>query len=171
MWTIRRAVAADAPALAALAEHTFRGAFEADNTAEDMAAHVTRSYSPALQAAEIADRRVTTLVAEAAGALVAYAQLRRGTPPPCVNGPVPLELQRFYVAAPWHGRGLAQALMATALDEARAAGAGTVWLGVWERNARAIAFYRKAGFAEVGAQRFAVGSDLQRDLVMARPGG
>ena len=170
MWTIRRAVAADAAALAALAERTFRAAFEADNTAEDMAAHVARSYGPALQAAEIADRRLTTIVVEAEAALVAYSQLRQGAAPPCVTGPSPLELQRFYVDAGWHGRGLAQALMAATLDEARVAGAGTIWLGVWERNPRAIAFYRKAGFDEVGAHDFLVGRDRQRDLVMARPG-
>ena len=169
MWVIRRAVGADAAGLAVLAERTFRAAFEADNTAADMAAHVAGSYGPALQATEIADPGRTTLVAEAAGALVAYAQLRPGDAPSCVAGPSPLELQRFYVDAAWHGRGLAQALMAAVLEAADAAGASTVWLGVWERNPRAIAFYRKAGFAEVGAQGFLVGSDLQRDLVMARP--
>ena len=43
-----------------------------------------------------------------------------------------------------------------------------IWLGVWEQNPRAIAFYTKWGFVEVGAQTFRLGSDLQRDLVMAR---
>ena len=169
MWVIRRAVEADAAGLAVLAERTFRAAFEADNTPGDMAAHVSRSYGPSLQATEIADPHRTTLVAEADGALVGYAQLRQGAAPACVTGPSPLELQRFYVDTAWHGRGLAQALMAAALEAADTAGARTVWLGVWERNPRAIAFYRKAGFAQVGAQGFLVGSDLQRDLVMARP--
>jgi ribosomal protein S18 acetylase RimI-like enzyme len=47
-------------------------------------------------------------------------------------------------------------------------GAGAVWLGVWERNARAIAFYRKCGFADVGSQTFELGSDRQQDRVMWR---
>jgi hypothetical protein len=49
--------------------------------------------------------------------------------------------------------------------------AKTLWLGVWERNARGIAFYRKAGFADVGAQEFVLGTDVQSDRVMLRPVG
>ena len=49
---------------------------------------------------------------------------------------------------------------------AAATGAGAVWLGVWERNARAIAFYAKCGFADVGAHDFRLGDDLQTDRVM-----
>ena len=109
-----------------------------------------------------------TLVADVAGTLVAFAQLRGGAAPTCVTGPAPIEIQRFYLAAEWHGRGLAQTLMAQALDTARAAGAQTIWLGVWERNPRAIAFYRKAGYADVGAHSFVVGTDKQTDRILTR---
>jgi ribosomal protein S18 acetylase RimI-like enzyme len=54
-------------------------------------------------------------------------------------------------------------------DAARGRHADTVWLGVWERNLRAQAFYRKHGFAVVGTQVFMMGSDAQRDFVMAKP--
>jgi ribosomal protein S18 acetylase RimI-like enzyme len=80
-----------------------------------------------------------------------------------------MEIVRFYVDRPWHGRGVAQTLMAAAASMARAAGARTLWLGVWERNERAIAFYRKSGFADVGTKIFVLGTDHQRDLVLARP--
>jgi ribosomal protein S18 acetylase RimI-like enzyme len=59
--------------------------------------------------------------------------------------------------------------MAAAVEAARARGARTLWLGVWERNERAIAFYRKSRFADVGTQTFVLGTDRQRDLVLARP--
>ena len=62
---------------------------------------------------------------------MAFAQLRRGDTPTCVTGPAPIELQRFYVAHAWHGRGVAQALMQDVLSAARAVGAATLWLGVW----------------------------------------
>jgi len=68
----------------------------------------------------------------------------------------------------WHGRGIAQRLMQATIDEAAAAGATTVWLGVWEHNARAIAFYGKHGFVDVGSHEFLVGSDPQTDRVMVR---
>jgi ribosomal protein S18 acetylase RimI-like enzyme len=68
-----------------------------------------------------------------------------------------------------HGRGVAQALMASVVGEARALGATALWLGVWERNARAIAFYRKCGFERRGEHPFLLGRDLQTDWVMSRP--
>ena len=69
------------------------------------------------------------------------------------------------VDAPWHGKGIAHALMDASLDEAAHRGAATVWLGVWERNARAIRFYGKRGFHDIGVQPFKLGSDLQHDRV------
>jgi ribosomal protein S18 acetylase RimI-like enzyme len=58
--------------------------------------------------------------------------------------------------------------MRSCLTEARSRDKDTIWLGVWERNARAIAFYRRWGFADVGSQSFQLGGDLQSDRVMAR---
>ncbi len=166
---IRLARADDAAALAELAERTFRDAFGADNRPDDLALHLASAYGTAQQAREIADPAMITLVGEHDGTLVAYAQLRRGTPPACVTGPAPIEVMRFYVAAAWHGRGVAQRLMTEVVDAAKRANAQTLWLGVWERNPRAIAFYVKAGYRDVGSQVFVVGTDPQADRVLMRP--
>jgi ribosomal protein S18 acetylase RimI-like enzyme len=107
-------------------------------------------------------------VVEAGARLVAYVQLRLDAASPAIPGERPIEVQRFYVDASHHGTGLAHRLMAHALARAEALGAAMVWLGVWERNQRALAFYRKWGFDVVGAHTFAVGDDPQRDLLMRR---
>ena len=167
MSRIRAAVLEDAAALAALAERTFRETFEDANTAEDMALHCARSYSPLVQRAEIEDPAMATLVADDGDGLQAYAQLRLRHATPCVALERPAELQRLYVARQWQGRGLAQELMSDVLDLARRHGADGLWLGVWERNPRAIAFYAKSGFATCGEHVFQLGSDPQRDVVMA----
>jgi diamine N-acetyltransferase len=169
MPDIRRAHRGDAGPLAGIAEATFRATFGAMNTASDMDVHCRRSYGESIQAAEIARPDMVTLVSEDAGCLVGYAQLRWRGAPPCVAATSPGEIQRLYVVAAWHGRGLAQALMQACLDEMAQRGSDAVWLGVWERNARAIAFYGKFGFVEVGEHEFPLGGDLQRDIVMARP--
>jgi ribosomal protein S18 acetylase RimI-like enzyme len=80
-----------------------------------------------------------------------------------------MELKRLYVIRSWHGKGVAQALMHAAFDVARARGAKTLWLGVWERNERAVAFYGKHGFTRVGEHTFVLGSDPQTDWLLARP--
>jgi ribosomal protein S18 acetylase RimI-like enzyme len=165
---IRRATDEDAACLAAFAERTFVETFGADNSAENLAAHVAKSFGPAIQLREIRDPDMITLVAALRATLAGFAQVRRGTPPSCVIGKSPVELLRFYVDRPFHGRGIAQALMRTVDDVARAIGGRTLWLGVWERNPRAIAFYTKCGFVDVGEQTFLVGADEQTDRVMAR---
>ena len=163
---IRRGVPDDAPALAAFAERTFVETFGSDNDPRDMEAFVERTYGVAQQTAELTDPGVTTLLAHRDGKLVAFAQIRRHVPPPCVSDATSIELRRFYVDRPAQGTGVAQLLMAAVFDAARGAGARHVWLGVWERNLRAIAFYRKAGFTDVGSQPFVLGSDHQNDRVM-----
>jgi GNAT superfamily N-acetyltransferase len=166
--TIRRGTAADAPTLAALARDTFFDTFASTNDAADMALHLERAYGVAQQAAELTDPAVVTLLVEEAGQAVAYAQLRTGHVPECVSGANAIELWRFYVTRDWHGRGIAQQLMERVVTEARQAGAETLWLGVWERNPRALAFYGKCGFVDVGEHVFLFGTDPQTDRVMAR---
>jgi ribosomal protein S18 acetylase RimI-like enzyme len=169
MHDIRRAGPADAKALAELAEATFRATFAATNTPRNMDQHCRDHYGEALQAAELADPGMSTFVAETAGRLVGYVQVGAKRAPACVAASRPGEVQRLYVAQDWHGKGIAQALMTAALDEIARRGADAAWLGVWEHNPRALAFYRKWGFVEVGEHTFAVGDDPQRDLVLRRP--
>lgn len=157
---IRRATPADAAALAALALETFVDAFGADNRPEDIAAYTSAEFGEAQQRREIEDPDIVTLLADS----IAYAQLRRTPDSP--HGEV--ELARFYVHRAHRGRGVAQTLMDTVTANARALGTARLWLGVWERNARAIAFYRKCGFVQCGTQPFLLGSDLQTDWVMRR---
>jgi GNAT superfamily N-acetyltransferase len=165
---IRRAKDDDAPRVAEFAQRTFVETFAADNSAEDMAAHVAKSFGPAIQLREIRDPSMITLLAELGSSMAGFAQVNRGTPPPCVDGASPVELRRFYVDRPFHGRGIAQSLMRAVDDVARELGGRTLWLGVWERNPRAIAFYTKCGFVDAGEQAFTVGTDEQTDRVMTR---
>lgn len=165
--TIRKAAAGDAAVVAHLARTTFFETFAATNAAADMALHLEHAYGVPQQTAELRDPRIATLLVEEGGAAIAYAQLRDGPTPACVTGPQPVELWRFYLDREWHGRGVAQALMARVQDEARGRGARTLWLGVWEHNARARAFYAKCGFADVGEHVFLFGTDPQTDRVMA----
>lgn len=168
MLTIRRAMPPDAAALSAFGRRSFHEAFAADSNADDMEHYLSSAFSKEQQLAELADAAIVTLMAEADGVLVAYAQLRSGEAPSCVVGEAPVELVRFYVDRAWHGRHVAQALMREAESAAAAVGR-TFWLGVWERNARALAFYAKCSFVDVGSHVFQLGDDRQIDRVMAKP--
>jgi len=169
MAIIRHARSSDANALAALAEQTFRDTFGGANSAEDMDLHCRTSYGEDIQSAEISNPAMVTLIAEEGAAPVAFAQLRWSAAPACVHAGNPGEIQRLYVAKPWHGKGVAHELMAACIGEMEGRGADVIWLGVWERNPRAVAFYAKFGFVEVGDHVFPLGTDPQRDIIMARP--
>ena len=165
--TVHDAVDADAPLLAELAARTFFEAFAADNNPDDMRKHLEGAYTPALHLAEIRNPSIDTLLMRAENAPpIAYVQLRSGHVSAGVPAQGSIELWRFYVDRRWHGQGVAQALMEAAKTRARRRGAATIWLGVWERNARAQAFYRKHGFRKVGNHVFVVGSDPQTDDVL-----
>lgn len=163
---IRRGVASDAAMLAVFAARTFSDTFAADNRLEDLQSHLAASYGVAQQTKELVDPNVITLLAISRGVLVAYAQIRRKLPPACVTQDQAAELHRFYVDRQAHGSGIARVLMSEVHRAAHELGGRHVWLGVWERNARAIAFYKKTGFVDVGSHDFYVGSDRQTDRVL-----
>ena len=154
--------------LAELAARTFHDTFAADNRPEDTALHTARAYGESQQRKELLDPDIATLLIEVDGELAGYAQLRWGEPPASVTQDNPVELWRFYVDRPWQGRGVAQTLMRSVESEASRRGGGTLWLGVWERNERAKAFYVKNGFIDVGSHVFTVGTDAQTDRIMVR---
>jgi GNAT superfamily N-acetyltransferase len=165
---IRKADAGDHDLLARLGAQTFREAFAPDNTPQDMAAYLARSFGPERQAAELADPGTTFLIAEAEAETVGYARLKLGPAPACIVAERPAEIVRLYAVAGWIGRGVGAALMRACLERAARLMCDVVWLDVWERNPRAIAFYRRWGFADVGTQDFVLGSDVQHDLLMQK---
>jgi ribosomal protein S18 acetylase RimI-like enzyme len=161
---VRLATPADAVTLAAISLKTFVDAFGADNRAEDMESYTREAFGEAQQRRELETANIVTLLGEQNGEAIAYAQLRQT--PGSAYGEV--ELARFYVDRAFHGSGIAQSLIKAVDVHARALGGTRLWLGVWERNLHAIAFYHKTGFVQCATQPFLLGSDLQTDWVMNR---
>lgn len=167
---IRLASDTDAARLAIMAESTFRDTFQQANSVEDMDLYCAKSFGLARQLAEIQDPAMSTLLVEIGVELIAFGQLRFGATLECIQGHKPVEIYRLYVASSWHGRGIAQELMTALINHAFKGDADCLWLGVWEHNPRAIAFYRKFQFQIVGEHIFVLGNDRQRDLIMEYKG-
>ena len=167
--SIRGGRVEDAAPLARFAARVFHESFAADNDPADMMAYMAIAFSPEQQGRELADPENTYLVAESDGAIIGYVLIRRGDDmPECVTTRPSAEIARFYVDRAWHGEGVARRLMAAAMDDMLARGARGVWLGVWEHNVRAVRFYEKHGFRDIGSHVFVLGSDVQTDRVMFR---
>lgn len=165
---IRIAGSADATALAAFAEQTFRDAFEAENDPADFEDYLAKAFTPAQIERELADSDACFLLATDGDGLVGYAKLRQASAPNDVGGRRPIELERIYVDIDRHRRGVGSALLESAFATARERGADGIWLGVWQHNHHAISFYERAQFRRVGVKEFLLGRDRQQDLVMFR---
>jgi diamine N-acetyltransferase len=165
---VRMATIEDAESVAELAIKSFVRTYGSYNTAENMRSYLEEHFGKEIQAREIKDPIFWTLLVHAGDTLAGYAQLFHGPVDPAVRGSRPVQIPHLHVDSSWHGKGVAHVLMQSCLDTARHLKFETIWLGVWEKNPRAIAFYRKWDFQEVGSQIIAVGDDRQRDVVMQR---
>lgn len=184
-FQIRKAAASDSEALAALGAEVFTATFAHSCTKEQLQAFLDEAYTPEAIARDIADSSKDVLVATegsgdandsssspsetpggGGGKLLGFLYLTRGSSEPCVEHlERPVELQRLYISLGAHGKGLGKALSLAADEMARAQGFRTIWLGVWEENHKAQAFYRKMGYERIGEHVFDVGGDLQTDEI------
>jgi ribosomal protein S18 acetylase RimI-like enzyme len=176
--TIRLAEAPDAAALAEVAAVTFPLACPPTTTKEASDAFVVAHLAESSFRAYLADPDRVLVVADPGdgGPLDGYTMLvLTESADPDVRAAVRIrptsELSKCYVRADVHGGGVAAALLARTLEEARARGAAGMWLGTNIANARAIRFYEKHGFGKVGRKRFKLGDGYEEDFVLERPLG
>lgn len=168
--TIRRATEVDAQLLSHIGARLFDETFGPLNDPADMKAYIAANFSADVERRALGDADRAVWIAEDDGhAAIGYAALRRGSTADGVVGAKPAEVQRIYVGGAWLGHGAGHALMRACIAQARAWHCDVIWLGVWEHNPRAIAFYEKTGFRVVGRQTFTLGRDVQQDFVMAMP--
>jgi GNAT superfamily N-acetyltransferase len=166
LLTIRQADDSDAEMLVELGRRTFHETFADSNKAEDMDDYLNTAFALDRIVGELRNPTTNFFVAEISTKPVGFAKLEISRPPECVTGPSPVRLHKLYVTSEAIGTGVGAALMRFGIDWARTAGHESLWLGVWEHNLRARAFYERWGYRTVGTERFRLGSDDQIDLLM-----
>ncbi|HEY8616400.1 GNAT family N-acetyltransferase [Phenylobacterium sp.] len=166
---IRPCVADDAAALALVGQATFLETYAGMLPLSDILHHCRHEHGEVRYAGWLGRPGYRFWIAEMAvgGAPVAYAMT---CPPdlPVQTGPGDVELKRIYALHRFHGSGLGPRLMAAAIEGAQAAGASRLLLGANRDNGRALAFYARRGFVQVGERRFKVGANEYDDVVLAR---
>ena len=164
MITYRDATASDAASLARLGADSFTQTFGHLYAPADLALFLAK-HSAEAWAAELSDPAFAIRIAEQDGAMIGYAKL--GPPQlPFTPSGTPAELRQLYVLGPWHGAGVAAALMEWVLTTARTKGAEELFLSVFTDNHRARRFYARYGFEAVGTYSFMVGNHADEDIVM-----
>jgi len=160
----------DAELLTNFGAQAMRDAFADQNTPENMDAYLAGAFTPQQLRRELTDPQATFLLAKHGPDLVGYAKVRRDGPKPRrLRGQRALEVQRLYVHRAAQGLGVGRVLLDACLDIGRRGGFRVAYLGVWEKNPSAQAFYQKLGFSRIGWHFFQFGTERQRDFWMSRP--
>jgi GNAT superfamily N-acetyltransferase len=158
---IRRAAEADAEVLASFGARLFASTYGEDTPAAELAAYLSGHFSPDLQRAEIIDPSGCVFVAtDEADQLIGYAH--------AIKEGEAMLLTRLYLEQRVRGTGLAARLLHAIETQCQGLGLQTLRLSVFDKNARAIAFYQRSGFATVGTASFHIGEDVQSDLIMEK---
>ena len=167
-FKIRAAGQADLSLLQAISIKTYRDTFAAASSEADLSDYIERAYNSEKLQAELENADSSFYFVEAEHAVAGYLKLNRNGAQTDLQAAAALEIERIYVLEAMQGYRLGQCLLDKAVEQARLYQKEYIWLGVWEHNEKAQAFYQKNGFYRIGEHAFAVGSDLQTDWLMRK---
>ena len=156
---VRPATPADALCLGVLSTQVFLDTYASQGIRPALANEVLAQHSVAAYEALLADPGVTLLVAECDGHLVGFSQVRSDVGHALVPEAAAAELDRLYVHERFTDRGVGRDLLRHAEKAAAARGADTLWLTAWEGNARALAFYSRRGYENLGRTVYTFGGE------------
>lgn len=166
--TIRVATKGDAETIADLSRQTFYDTFHEHNSKEDMDKFLNEQFTRGKLLLEVGQPGVDFYLAYLDDEVAGYLKLRDTNKPAGLKNRKSLEIARLYAVQKWIGKGVGKALMQKSIEEARLRNCEAIWLGVWEANDRAIAFYKSWGFEKFDEQDFHLGDDVQRDWLMKK---
>jgi len=168
MITIRMATPADAALIAKLSRQTFYETFADSNTASDMDKFMNEQFNNEVLMKEVETPGAIFFLAYDDEEPVGYVRLRDGEYHPEFKGASSIEIARIYALKKSIGKGIGRELMHKCIDIAREMNRDIIWLGVWEKNERAIDFYQKWGFEKFAEHEFVLGNDVQTDWLMCK---
>lgn len=152
--------------LQSISRQTFFETFADANTASNMKKYLDENLSLNVLQNELETPDSEFYFASIHDKIIGYLKLNCGQAQTELKDHKALEIERIYVLKEYYGKQVGQILFDTALKKATRLKSDYVWLGVWERNFRAIAFYKKNGFVEFDKHIFKLGDDVQTDLMM-----
>lgn len=165
---IRIAHANDASMIAELSRNTFYDTFAIYNTKENMDLFMNQQFTKEKLMEEVTAPGNFFYVAFIGNEAVGYIRLRESDNPSELQNIPAIEIARIYAVQHTIGKGIGSALMQQGIAIAKKQGRQVIWLGVWEKNQRAIDFYAKWGFEKFGEHEFILGNDIQNDWLMKK---
>ncbi|MDO3409884.1 GNAT family N-acetyltransferase [Saccharibacillus sp. CPCC 101409] len=147
---------------------TFRDTFADRNSPENMREYLDKAFAARQLESELSEPHSQFFFILVDKAPAGLLKLNTGEAQSENMGEDALEIERIYIGRRFQKQGLGRYLMNKALETAAAERKTKIWLGVWEQNENALAFYRKMGFVQTGAHSFWMGDDEQTDLILTK---
>lgn len=163
---IKRVTLNDIVNLQKIGIKTFFETFSESNTVENMKKYLDEGFSIDKLTDELNNKDSEFYFAILNNSTIGYLKLNFGQAQTELKDYKALEIERIYVLKEFQGKNVGQLLYENALNIARKKNVDYVWLGVWEKNLRAISFYKKNGFVEFDKHIFVLGNDSQTDIMM-----
>ncbi|RNF40753.1 GNAT family N-acetyltransferase [Planococcus salinus] len=168
---ITKCTAADLNELQNVSKVTFTETFEKQNSPDHLKAYLDKSFNRSQLAEELSHPSSHFYFALVDGKVAGYLKVNTDDAQTEDMGEDAIEVERIYVKKEFQKHGLGKLLLNKALELTEELGKKRIWLGVWEENENAIAFYKKKGFAVTGSHSFFMGDDEQTDLIMTKTVG
>lgn len=156
----------DIESLQIISRDTFAQTFTEHNNPEDMEVYLNTSFAKEKLLGELNNPNAEFYFAKDGEKVVGYLKVNTGEAQTEQKDADAFEIERIYVDAAFLGKKVGQLLFNKAIEIANAKKAAYVWLGVWEENHRALAFYKKNGFVPFDKHIFKLGNDEQTDIMM-----
>ncbi|WP_431803102.1 GNAT family N-acetyltransferase [Halobacillus andaensis] len=163
--TIRKCTRDDVPQLQEIGCITFKETFQDQNSPENMKSYLEKAFNTPQVEKEIATPSSNFFFVYVNDELAGYLKVNTDEAQTEEMGEDSFEIERIYIIDKFQKHGLGKYLLHQAIEMASERHKTNIWLGVWEKNENAIAFYKKMGFEQTGAHSFYMGEEEQTDIV------
>ncbi|QBP41270.1 GNAT family N-acetyltransferase [Paenisporosarcina antarctica] len=166
--TIKKCTLEDSSELQEISVETFNETFKDKNSPEQINAYLDKAFDLNQLKKELSNSSSQFFFVYFNNEVAGYLKINTYYAQSEVMGDESLEIERIYIIKKFQKQGLGKSLLNKAMEIAMEYKKKKVWLGVWEENENAIAFYKKKGFVQTDAHSFYMGDEEQVDLIMTK---
>lgn len=159
---------ADLVELQEISYETFNETFKNQNSPENMNAYLERAFNIKQLEKELSNSSSQFFFIYFNNDVAGYLKVNTNDAQSEEMGEESLEVERIYIRNKFQKQGLGKYLINKAIEIAIEQEKNKIWLGVWEKNENAIAFYRKIGFVQTETHSFYMGDEEQIDFIMIK---
>ncbi|KKI89336.1 GNAT family acetyltransferase [Bacillus sp. SA1-12] len=165
---IKKCTLEDSRKLQEISYETFNETFKHQNSPENINSYLERAFNIKQLEKELSNNSSQFFLVYFNNEVAGYLKVNTNDAQSEEMGDESLEIERIYIKNKFQKQGLGKYLLNKAMETAIKSNKKKIWLGVWEKNENALAFYKKMGFVQTGTHSFYMGDVEQMDFIMTK---